>query len=78
MIPHTFDYAVFCVARSGPQEDLKIWWGARINSTIFEGENFAVISAKKSGKGTGPENPPPTQPVPTVLDARYSCCSDIC
>ena len=62
MILSTFDYAVFCVARSGPKEGLKICVGAKTNSTIFKvqssREKVLLLFLPKS------DLPPP---VPTVL-----------
>ena len=71
MILSTFDYAVFCVARSGPKEGLKICVGAKTNSTIFKVqsslEKVLLLFLPKSGKGRATTPPPPPPPVPTVL-----------
>ena len=70
MILSTFDYAVFCVARSGPKEGLKIWVGAKTNSTIFKVqsslEKVLLLFLPKSGKVWAPK-PGPPPPFPTVL-----------
>ena len=81
MILPTFDYAVFCVARSGPQEGLKIWVGGQKliqqflkSSTVWK--RFCFYFCQNLGRG-GPRNPPPP-PTRSNGPARYSCCSDIC
>ena len=70
MIPHTFDYAVFCVARSGPEEGLKFGWGQELIQRFFKVqsslEKVFLLFLPKSGKAWAPK-PAPPQPALTVL-----------